>query len=35
MDVSREKLFALIWKKPTVEFARDMGISDVAVVNRH
>ena len=31
MDISREKLFALIWEKPTVEVARDMGISDVAV----
>lgn len=31
MDISREELFALIWEKPTVEVARDMGISDVAV----
>ena len=30
-DISREELFALIWEKPTVEVARDMGISDVAV----
>ncbi len=31
MDISREELFELIWEKPTVEVARDMGISDVAV----
>lgn len=31
MDISREELFTLIWEKPTVEVARDMGISDVAV----
>ena len=30
-DISREDLFALIWEKPTVEVARDMGISDVTV----
>jgi hypothetical protein len=30
-DIAREELFALIWEKPTVEVARDMGISDVAV----
>lgn len=30
-DISREELFALIWEKPTVEVAREMGISDVAV----
>lgn len=30
-DISREELFALIWEKPTVKVARDMGISDVAV----
>ena len=31
MDISREELFALIWEKPAVEVARDMGISDVVV----
>ncbi len=31
VDISREELFALIWEKPTVEVARDLGISDVAV----
>lgn len=30
-DISREELFALIWEKPAVEVARDLGISDVAV----
>lgn len=30
-NISREELFALIWEKPAVEVARDMGISDVAV----
>lgn len=31
MDISREELFALIWEKPVVEVARDMGISEVEV----
>lgn len=30
-DISREELFALVWEKPTVEVAREMGVSDVAV----
>lgn len=31
MEISREELFALIWEKPTIEVALDMGISKVEV----
>jgi hypothetical protein len=30
-DISREELFALVWEKPTIEVAQDLGVSDVAV----
>lgn len=30
-DISREDLFALVWEKPTVEVAKELGVSDVAV----
>ena len=30
-ELSREELFALIWEKPTVEVAKELGVSDVAV----
>ena len=30
-ELSREELFALVWEKPTVEVAKELGVSDVAV----
>lgn len=30
-ELSREELFALVWKKSTVEVAKELGVSDVAV----
>lgn len=30
-ELSREELFALVWEKPTLEVAKELGISDVAV----
>lgn len=30
-DPSREELFALVWARPAIEVARDLGISDVAL----
>lgn len=30
-EISREDLFALVWEKPTVEVAKELGVSDVAV----
>ncbi|MER8802242.1 hypothetical protein [Mesorhizobium sp. M0998] len=30
-ELSREELFALVWEKPTLEIARDLGLSDVAI----
>ncbi len=30
-ELSREEIFALVWEKPTLEVAKELGISDVAV----
>lgn len=30
-DLMRKELFALVWGKPTVEVAKELGMSDVAV----
>jgi hypothetical protein len=30
-ELSREELFALVWEKPTVEVAKELGVSNVAV----
>ena len=30
-ELLREELFALVWKKSTVEVAKELGVSDVAV----
>lgn len=30
-ELTREELFALVWEKPTVEVAKELGVSDVAV----
>jgi hypothetical protein len=31
LTLSREDLYELIWSKPMVEIARDLGMSDVAL----
>lgn len=33
-DVSRERLFELVWSKPTTQVAKELGISDTAVKKR-
>lgn len=30
-EISREELFALVWEKPTLEVAKELGVSDVAI----
>lgn len=33
-ELSREELFLLVWERPSVEIAREIGISDVALAKR-
>lgn len=33
-DLSREELFALVWERPTIEVAHELGISDVALAKK-
>ena len=33
-DLSREELFALVWEKPVLQIAKDLGVSDVALRKR-
>lgn len=33
-ELAREELFLLVWEKPSMEVAKDLGISDVALGKR-
>jgi len=34
LTLTREDLYELVWSKPLIEFAQDLGLSDVAVPKR-
>ena len=34
LDEERQRLFIMVWERPTQEVARELGISDVALAKR-